>query len=889
MRISVKLVFLSVLFHFACLPVAALAADYPGVARETLKNGLRVVVVRNALAPVVTVQVNYLSGSNEAPPGFPGMAHAQEHMMFRGSPGLSADQLSTIIAALGGEFNADTQQTVTQYFLTVPAEDLEVALHIEAIRMKGVLDSQKLWGEERGAIEQEVVQDLSEPEYLLETRLLASLFAGTPYEHDALGDKPSFDKTTGEMLKKYHDDWYAPNNAIVIIVGDVDPEQALASAKNLFAGIPARTLPPRPAIRLKPLKPANIEMETDQPYGLALVAYRLPGFESPDFAAGQVLADVLSSQRGDLYALVPEGKALSAEFEVMTLPGAAAGYATAAFPKGGDGRSLIARMKGIVASYVRNGFPPELVEASKRREIAQAEFRKNSINGLADAWSQALAIEGRNSPDDDIEAISKVSPADLNRVAREYLVNDTAVTAVLEPRPSGKPVAASRAPAGRESFAPKRTKPSKLPDWAKVALETPAVPSMGEKPFDMKLANGIRLIVRPTAISRTVGIYGRVRNRPELEQPKGREGVADVLDGLFSYGTTTLDRLAFQKALDDIAADESAGTSFSLQVLSKYLDRGVQLLADNLLRPALPESAFAVVREETSAALAGKMQSPSYLAHRALLKSLYPKNDPTRREATPATVSALSLGDVGEYYRKTFRPDLTTIVVIGDITPERARAVVEKYFGDWKATGPKPETTLPAVPRNKPAVVAVPDTSRVQDEVILAQAMGMKRSDPDYYRLQVGLHVLSGAFYATRLYHDLREKTGLVYTVEAFLEAGRTRSLFGIAYGCDPPNVGRAREIIEHNLSDMRRHDVTPVELRQSRTLLIRQLALSRASTTGTAHSILELVQEDLPLDEPENAARHYRDTSAAQVKAAFARWIRPAGFVQVTRGPNPH
>ena len=186
--------------------------------------------------------------------------------------------------------------------------------------------------------------------------------------------------------------------------------------------------------------------------------------------------------------------------------------------------------------------------------------------------------------------------------------------------------------------------------------------------------------MQSTGISKTVSIYGRIKNKPELEQPRGKEGVADVLDGLFSYGTTTLDRLAFQKALDDIAADESAGTSFSLQVLQEYAERGVQLLADNLLQPALPESAFKVVRQETARALAGKLQSPSYLSRRALLKALYPKGDPTHRQATPETVSALTLDDVRAYYRKVFRPDLTTIVVIGDISPRKSQGADRKVF-----------------------------------------------------------------------------------------------------------------------------------------------------------------------------------------------------------------
>jgi zinc protease len=175
-----------------------------GVLRGTLENGLRVVIVRNTLAPTVATVVNYLVGSSEAPEGFPGMAHALEHMMFRGSPELSADQLADIIAAMGGTFDADTQQTVTQYFFVTPADDLDIALHLEAIRMRGVIEDEKLWAQERGAIEQEVAQDLSSPEYIFYTRLLAAMFKGTPYSYTPLGTVSSFDKTTATMLKMFH-------------------------------------------------------------------------------------------------------------------------------------------------------------------------------------------------------------------------------------------------------------------------------------------------------------------------------------------------------------------------------------------------------------------------------------------------------------------------------------------------------------------------------------------------------------------------------------------------------------------------------------------------------------------------------------------------------------
>jgi zinc protease len=880
-----SLLILGALLNYRSGP--AQAATETDVTRATLKNGLRVVIVRNTLAPVVTTQVNYLVGSNEAPDGFPGMAHALEHMMFRGSPGLSSAQLSNLIAAMGGNFNAATQQTVTQYFFTVPASDLDIALNTEAIRMRDVLSTEDLWRRERGAIEQEVAQNLSNPQYMFYSRLLNVIFAGTPYAHDALGTRPSFQKTTAKMLKDFYKKWYAPNNAILLVVGDVNPAVALTTIKRLFEPIPRRVVPARPKIQLQPVKPTTIEIDSDLPYGIAAVAYRLPGYDDPDFAAGVVLADALDSRRGNLHALAAEGKALAAGFDATALPKAGFGYAHAEFPQGQDSSALIAEIKQMIDGYVRSGVPADLVEATKRHEVAQAEFRKNSIAGLAAEWSQALAVEGRNSPEDDIEAIKKVTVADVNRVAKQYLTKDT-VVAILTPRESGNPVASEGSKPGAESFASNETKAVPLPVWAKRTLDPLDVPASRVNPTVTVLASGLRLIVQPETISDTIGVYGAVKNRPELEAPKGKEGVDQILGELFAYGSMKLDRLAFQQALDEIGAQASTGTHFSLQTLSDRFDRGVELLADNLLHPALPEAAFEAVKQRTGPAVAGRLQSPVYLSQRAFLQAIYPKNDPTLRQATPETVSSIELGDVRAYYEKVFRPDLTTIVVIGKVTPKQAKTVIEKYFGEWKATGPKPVTDLPPVPRNKPTATVVPDRSRVQDEVTLGQTFELTRQEADYYPLQLGMNVLSGAFYATRLYRDLRENTGLVYSVGAEIQSGKTRSVFAVSYACDPPNVAKARALVERNLREMQTKPVTSAELLQAKTLLVRAIPLSESSTHGIAGGLLDRSLKDLALDEPIQAAKRYKELTAGDVQAAFSKWLTVDDLAQITLGPEP-
>jgi len=857
------------------------------VLRHTLKNGLRVVIIRNPLAPVVTTEMNYLVGSNEAPKGFPGTAHAQEHMMFRGSPGLSANQLADITAAMGGDFDADTRQMVTQYFFTVPEEDLGIALHIESIRMRGVLDSQKLWSKERGAIEQEVASDLSNPQYVFYKKLLAAMFKGTPYSHDALGTRPSFNKTTGAMLKKFHDAWYAPNNAILVIVGRVNPKETLAKVEKLFGSIPSKKLSPRPAINLQPVKPDTLHLKTDLPYGLTIISFRMPGTDSPDYAAAQVLSDVLSNQRGKLYSLVPEGKALYTGFSTSGMRKAGVGFGIAVFPKGGNSEKLLHEVSSVLASEVKNGVNPDFVTAAKRHEISSFEFEKNSVSGLASVWSQALAVEGRQSPAEDLQAIEKVTVQDVNRVARKYLDPNHAIFVILTPQSSGKPIS-RKGFGGKESFAPKNPKPVKLPEWAQNAIGRLAIPKSIVHPVVSTLPNGIRLIVQPEQISNTVSVYGRIKNKPNLETPGKQEGVDDVLGQLFNYGSKTLNRLQFQKALDDIGANESAGSSFSLQVLTSHFNRGVQLLADNELHPALPTRAFMIIQHQTAATVAGQLQSPDYLFNKAMHTSLLPKGDPALRHPTPSSVQSLTLEDVKDYYQHVFRPDMTTIVVIGNINPAKAKTVIEKYFGSWKATGNKPNVEFSPVPLNKASETHVPDVSRVQDRVVLAENLSITRSNPDYYALELGNHVLGGAFYATRLYRDLRENSGLVYYVSSSFNIGKHRSNYVVNYACDPPNVSKAKAIVARDLKQMQKEEVTPKELHQAKSLLLRKITLSESSVDDIAYGLLHRSLAGLPLDEPTIAARHYVSLTAGQVKAAFAKWMDTGNLIQVTLGPNP-
>jgi zinc protease len=673
-----------------------------------------------------------------------------------------------------------------------------------------------------------------------------------------------------------------------VIAGDVDPVATLATVKDLYGSIPSHVIPARPVVALQPVKSESFTLDSDLPYTVFFTGFRFPGSDDPDFAAARILADVLGSQRGDIYALTATGKALQTGFQlVATYPAASEAQAYGVLPSGSDPKALEFELSTLVARAASDGVPADLVDAAKRSEIASNEYSRNSIPDLASAWSSAIADEGRTSPNDDVEAIRAVTVDDVNRVAKKWLDPTHAVTAVLVPRPSGKAVA-SKGYGGGETLSSPPTKAVTLPPWAQERLAQIQIPESTLTPTDTTLPNGMRLIVQPETASDTVTVVGTIKHNDNVQTPLGKDGAGNLLEDLFSYGTTTLDRISYQKALDDIAATVSAGSDFSLHVPKAQFDRGVELLADDELHPALPPSDFEIVKRQDAQALAGEQQSPNYYVQRVLRRSLLPPHDIALREATPMSISSDTLDDVKAYETAVFRPDMTTVVVIGNVTPAEAQATIEKYFGTWTATGPRPDVDLPKIPPNEAATAVVPDRSRIQDSTILAETVAISRTDPGYYALELGDHVLGGGFYATRLYHDLRQVAGLVYDVSNQLSAGKTRSTYEVSFGSEPQNVSKARRLIARDLTAMQKDDVSAAELHQAKAILVRQLPLGESSEDSVAGRLVNLAAAGLPLDEGHRSAQIYVKLSADDIRAAFARYIRPKAFVEVVQGPQP-
>ncbi len=863
-------------------------ASTSDVTRATLANGLQVVVVHDPLAPVVTTVMNYDVGSNEE--RYPGEAHALEHMMFRGTSDISQTQLFEIGQLMGGDYDADTQAEMTQFFFSVPVQYLSVAIRLEADRARRLTVSQAGWAAESAAIKQEVTQDDSVPiARLFQRTILPAIFRGTPYANDTLGTLYSFNnQINAQVLRRFYQAWYHPNNAVYVIAGDVDGPSTIALVAKYFGSIPAATLPPRRRVALHPMTVATYHVVSDEPISLIAMAFRLPGWKDRDYAAAQILEDVLNNQRSNLYGLVASGASLYTTFEdIETHPYATASAALSVVPVTANVESAAADVRGVLESYRRTGLPADLVQVAKERAIADDEFEANSIEGLALSWSDAVAARGEGSPAELLAAMERVTVADVDRVLREYVDPSKAIVAFAVPKNAGAINAAAGGQAQENNtFPPQQGQP--LPAWARAAFAHVVPPPHVVHPVSMTLSNGMRLIVIPEHVSDTVEVFGGITSSEHIQAPPQQQGIGDITSALFQFGTAHDDRIQLRRQLDAIAAEATAGIPFSLQVLSSHFDRGVQLLADEELHPAFPASAFNIVKRQEVGELTGEMTSPDHLAEVALHKALYPPTDPMQLYATPLTAGSVTLDDVKAYYASVYRPDMTSVLVIGDVTPAQTRATFEKYFGAWNAHGPRPDVDAPQVPKNGTTSATVPDPSRVQSDVELSQVVDVRRADPDWALLQVANNILGGGGFGSLLMDDLRVKHGYVYTASSAIASVRNRSVFSITYACDPDNIVPAEQLALRDLGELERGEISATRLSRAKAMLMSDAVLSEASFDGISTELLDDALFRLPLDQREIDAARELNATPSSVRAALVKWISPGDFVRIITGPGP-
>lgn len=873
-------------------PAATPAASADSTVDTVLTNGLHVIIAPDRLAPVVVTYMRYDAGSDEET--LPGQAHAVEHMMFRGTSDVSAAQFNDIMARTGGVYNASTSNDATDYYFVVPSRYLGVVLHLEADRMRKASFKESDWSTERGAIEQEVRAHESSPTFAFQQQMRDALCGGTPYAHDALGTVASFDVMNASELRAFYDKWYYPNNATLVIAGDVDARSALAAVNAQFGAIPQKPLPSRPAIVLPPIPQTPIVARADVPAGGTGFTVRYPAISSPDYAAAEVAIRVLDDPTGRLADLNASGRLSGATASSFTSSNASFATIETSLKPDEDAAVASKLLDTAIADILKNGVPATAVATAKRQIAAGQAFALTSIPAVASAWASASAL-GLKRPDALLERYEAVTPDDVNRVLRKYLATPRlAFTLTPSKETSGRHLILG----GGERVAYTGHDHQPLPAWAVAAFRKPLTPPRIADAHLYDLPNGIRLVVSQVKIAPVVFLSGSIKNNETLYAATGKQGVADATNVMMNWGSTTLDRKAFAAAVQGIPAGIGAGTTFGLSARSKDFDRALKLLAQEMLHPALPVAALKQIQGNAVSVIRREQEQAPWLSLLATDAALYPIGDPVRNHMTADSLNNVSIADVHAWYAKAFRPDLTTIAVVGDVKPAYVRAEIAKYFGAWRAHGPKPTFKYPHVALNRASTATVPSPTAVQQTVTLTELLGLVETNPDAPALQLANTMLTGEGAASILFHDLRTKHGYVYGVNAVLDIGHQRSTYQFTFSSDPKNAKAASDELLADLRSLQTKPVAPGDLARAKAAILARSALGLDNFGGLAAALLDTAATPhstlaTSASQSANAWKRLLDVTPASMQAAFAKWVRLNDFADVsivpaTPSPSP-
>ncbi len=671
-----------------------------------------------------------------------------------------------------------------------------------------------------------------------------------------------------------------------MIAGDLDPTQTLAQIHAAFDRIPSVPVPVRAPILPAPLPTAAIDAGVaDLPVPIVDLAYRFPDLGNPDYPASEVLIATLDSGRGSLADLAANGKVLLALATSSAFREIGEGEVVAAGLPGTKPIDAQKTLQAVIDDYAAKGVPDDLIVAAKTRMLASQAYRQASIAGLAGAWTGALALGG-NSPDEVYAGIAGVTSADVDRVLRTYMKNGIAI--LLAPKASAS-FARPVAHAGAENVKYHSDKVETLPEWTRPYFRAPLRAPDETIPSTHKLKNGLVFATRRVTMSPIVYVSGEIYTADALNEPFGKSGVSSITDQLLGYGSVTYDRTAYQAQTDAIAANIDLGTSFGMSIPAANFDGGMRLLADGLLHPAFPLAGLTVLKTQTSKSLAASASLPSTRASRAQMDALYPPGDPRRRHATPASVESLSSTDIRRWYGLTYRPNLTNMVIVGDVDPAEAARVVQKYFGGWKAaSGASPTFDYPDLAAHVGKSVKVISPSDVQSSVTLTQVLSVHDDRPaDRIALQLANTMLSGTGVGSLLFRDVRTAKGLVYSIDSSMAIGRKQSTFSISFAADPKNVRKAQAEAVAIVRRLQATDIPLETLQSAKAILLAQQVLPLASYGGVAGDMLS----DLQIGYSQKASSTYwnalLNTTPAQVRAAMRRWIDTKRFTRVEVAPD--
>ncbi|WP_114394953.1 M16 family metallopeptidase [Oleisolibacter albus] len=782
----------------AARPAAGVEIPYE---RFTLPNGLRVLVHTDRKAPVVAVGVWYHVGSKDEKPGRTGFAHLFEHLMFQGTENYKGEWFTPFERVGATDQNGTTFLDRTNYFQTVPTTALDMTLWLESDRMGHFIDSvdQAKLDEQRGVVQNEKRQGENRPYGRTWEYLLKGLFpAGHPYSWTTIGSMEDLQAASLEDVKTWFRTYYGPNNAVLVLAGDIDVQTAKPLVEKYFGDIGPGPMLGRDLMKVPDRRDntrSRIEDRVPQP--MLNRSWAVPGRGSRDSALLDLAAHVLGGGKTSrLYKdlvydrqIATQASANLSEFELASI------FGLSVMPKAGvKPEEAEQAMERVVRAFLEKGPTAEELERAKTQYRAAVLRGLEKVGGFAGKATMLAEGELYNGDPGHVTTwlrwIETATPAEVQAAAREWLGrgwHQVDVVPVPAFSVSGGGADRSALPAV-----------SSFPDLSFPAIETAT------------LSNGMSVsLARRTAVP-TVTVALQF-DAGYAADPADKPGVGGITINLMDEGTKAHSALALAADLEALGADLSLSNSLdsayaSIDALKDKLDPSLALLAEVVREPAFKQEELDRVRPRLLAGIQQEKANPQNLAWRLLPPALYGKDHaygkPLTGSGTEAVVKSVTRDDLVEFHRTWIRPDNARIFVVGDTTLKEVIPALEKAFGGWKAPAtPKPAKNLAAV-KPQGTRVALIDRPDAQQSYILAGRVGPAYAEKDDIPLSVANDVIGGMFTA-RLNMNLREAKGWSYGVRSGLRSAVGQQPWVISAPVQTDKTGDALAEILKELKDV--------------------------------------------------------------------------------------
>ena len=906
----VKRLALSAIFSLSLLPftlVAQPALQAPEIKYETYKlpNGLQVILHRDTRLPLVGVDLWYHVGPRNERAGRTGFAHLFEHMMFEGSQHVGEKAHFKYLESIGATgINGTTGFDRTNYFETVPSNQLEMAMWLESDRMGFLLDTldrTKLTNQ-RDVVRNERRQSLENRPYgLVDEAVWHELFPKShPYHARVIGSHADVEAARLEDVRNFFKQYYAPNNATLSIAGDIDVAQTKALIEKYFGPIPQGPPVPKVEVETEPITSERKVTVTDT---VQLPKIDLAWLTPAAFQPGDADADLASfilggSDSSRLYRkLVYQDQIAQSAFcynQAMALTSVMLCSITARPNVTAEQLEKVA--DSVLSEFAQSGPTADEVERARNKHLTDTISglqRLGGFGGIADTlnfYNQYTGDPGYLPKD--IARYEAVSQASIKQIAQSALGQNQRVVIYGVP---GKKIVddVPRSPADTDASV--KIEPEYSADFLQKQSWRASAPTAGPapalhlpQPTAFTLANGLKVYLVESHKMPVVSASFLTLGGSEGDSTQ-KPGVAGFTAAMLTQGTANRSSEQIANDADLIGATLSSDASHDnaevgIDSLSNVTDKALALLADVSLHPAFDSKEIERVRKDRLTTLLQSKDQPIQIALNVADRALYGSDSPYGFPVigTDASLPAITADDLSGFWKQHYFPKDSALVLSGDLSAVEAKNLADKYFGKWTASGI--ESHPPAPPQAPVRKVIIVDRPGAPQTAIFAAGVGVPRSTPDYASIQV-VNTMLGGLFSSRINMNLREEHGYTYGASSFFQYQRGSGPF-LAYASVRTDVtAPAVEELFKELNRIRTSPLTDTELQRSKEFIVRALPARFETVDGIAGQVGSIFTYDLPVNYLSVYPAKVNAVSSAQAAAIANKYFRAENMFLIAVG----